>query len=62
MKLSGNVELDVKLNEETLCASKLPKGRICNISGGAKGIKLKLPWNIEGGAKLYQKTLCVSRL
>lgn len=40
------------------CTSKLSKQRMCNISGMAKSIELKLSQNVE----LYQKTLCAQRL
>ena len=38
----GNIEGDIKLNTKTLYAPKFSKGLICNISGTAKGIELKL--------------------
>jgi hypothetical protein len=44
----GHFERDIEQNQKTLCAPRWPKGRNCNISGTAKGIKLRLSLHIEG--------------
>ena len=42
MRLSGNVEGDVELNQTSISASRLSKEHNCNKSRMAKDIKLKL--------------------
>ena len=52
MKLSGNVEGSVELNQNTLRTCGLSKG---SISGIANGIKLKLLGNGEGEDPLIKR-------
>ena len=46
LKLSRNVEKNLKLNQKTLSASRLPKLDTCKISGTAEGNKLEFPENV----------------
>ena len=51
MKVSGNDERDMELNQKTLCLSR-------SISE-EQGIKLKLPWDIEWSPEINQNILCI---
>ena len=54
MKLSGYIKGDVEKDQQTLCRSMLSKGSVCNFSGAAKGVKLR----ILGYVEVNQKTNC----
>jgi len=57
LKLSENNEENFKIvsgMKQTLCASMLSKGCICNVSGTTKAIKLKLSRNIKEDIELNQ--------
>ena len=51
-----------QLNQRTICRTTMPKGRICDMSGTTKVIRLNISGNVEGDIVLIQKTLCGSRL
>ena len=52
VKLSGNVQGDVELNQNLLMCMQVVKGHISNIPGTAQGIKLKLSGHVKGDVKL----------
>ena len=50
------------MNQNILCASRWPKENICNVSGAAECIKLKVSGHFEGGVELSQKMICASKV
>ena len=55
MNISGHVEWNVELNQETLLAPRWSKGDICSIIGPAEGIKLKIFRDVDGCVEPKQK-------
>ena len=55
------VDGDDKVNQKTLCTSRLPKRRICIVSGIGNDIKLKLSGNVLENVELnkIKNSLCI---
>ena len=55
VKILKNIEGEVELNQNTLCACRLSKGRVSNILGTAWSTKLKLTGFVAGDAEITKR-------